>query len=188
MSEIKNSRCAVYDINWQKIRINLLVEFNKNKKPNNTIIGLRETFTVLKDYLNEHCTMYEKHNRLYRVINLIDAIQLATLPKLCKTEDEMERKRLVKEFRREMAKEYKALKRRGVDFAAFDWDKFKIELRDLYKENLNIFIHLRDNLIRRKKTAIRKTGTMSRRPELAKVLNEIERVWIENGNESDVIL
>ena len=160
-----NNLEIVYDTNWQVIRISLLGNF--------TDLEVYKNITILKDYIDTSNNKNDELTRIWRVINLLNAVRMGIngtkrVDSYCD--------KAIKQFRNELQARYKVLLSEGAVLLKLDWRETENQLKDLYNKNILVFNKIFKSLSNRKKSTMKKVGTLSNRNELIRYINIMEEI------------
>lgn len=156
----------LYDVDWQKLRVSLLGKFVTPK-------GMIENLHKLNHYIKTADTPQEKFHRLWRVINLLNAVRMGfSGMDLFGTKQD----KLLLLQRAAWTQLYKNMQKQGFEHKPLDWYKVKSDLSKLLATDPTAFNNLRRNLVQRTKQGIKKAGSLDYRKELVNFLNVMNEI------------
>jgi len=159
---MNKARSNLYDVEWQSLRVSLLNKFV-------TVEGMKENLRKLREYLLDTASDDDQEFfiRLYREINLLNGTRMGFSGMgLYNTEQD----KMLVLARDSLQHDYEMMKRDGFTFKEIDWKKVETDLKELNKSDHPQFVKIRNNLISRKNSTLKRSGTLENRQELVKFL------------------
>lgn len=156
------SKAVLYSVQWQKLRVSLLGNFNHEE-------GVKVNICKISNYIQETILdEIETARRLWRAINLLNAVRMGYHGQgLVGT---MMDKHIIS-YRDKL----QALRKNYSDLGQWDWNDVERDLYFLKALDTNTYNKIYNNLQSRVKMAHYKVGTMDNRSELAKFLSYFDK-------------
>jgi len=148
----------LYNVEWQKIRVSLLSYFP-------TVEGTKRNINILQTYLKSPKDDYDEYLKLWRVINLLNAVRMGYSGQGIADSEQDD---LIVDFRSGLQTRYQELKQNGLTFKHADWTQIKTDLEELYKSDKASFDKIYENLNKRIDFSMKKIGTVKFRDSLVR--------------------
>lgn len=148
----------LYNVKWQALRVSLLSYFP-------TEDGVKRNIGLLKEYISSFTDDYDEYLKLWRVINLLNAVRMGYNGQGL---DGTKQDEMIIDFRSTCQDRYKELKDKGLTFKHADWSKIKSDLESLYESDREVFNKIYDNLNKRIDFSMNKIGHVQFRNSLVR--------------------